>query len=145
VIGGLLRARSRFPEIVENIENRRQRIESLEHPNALAKQVLSQLSHAPTVAVTLVPMNVLNHWFIDVGHRSFSPEHCIHCCQIYLAFVVRDDLGLTRRYSRALRELVTNSRFWWFFFGFLHFQRWNPGIATKLQKPANFPTKLGNQ
>ena len=37
---GLLRASSRFPEIVENIEKRGQRMESLECPNALAKQEL---------------------------------------------------------------------------------------------------------
>jgi hypothetical protein len=48
LLRGLLRARSRFPEIVENIENRGQRMESLECPNALAKQVLSQLSYTPT-------------------------------------------------------------------------------------------------
>jgi hypothetical protein len=42
------RARSRSPEIVENIENRGQRMDSLECPNALAKQVLSQLSYTPT-------------------------------------------------------------------------------------------------
>jgi hypothetical protein len=35
---GLLRARSRFPEIVENNENAEQRKESLEGANALAKQ-----------------------------------------------------------------------------------------------------------
>ena len=45
---GLLRARSRFPEIVENIKNRKQRMESLECRKALAKQVLSQLSYTPT-------------------------------------------------------------------------------------------------
>ena len=40
VIGalGLLRARIRFPDIVENIENQKQRMESLECPNALVKQ-----------------------------------------------------------------------------------------------------------
>jgi transposase-like protein len=45
---GLLRARSRFPETVENIENRAQREEPLECPNALAKQVPSQPSYART-------------------------------------------------------------------------------------------------
>jgi hypothetical protein len=40
---GLLRARSRFPGIVENIENRWQRMKSLEYPNALAQQVNSPL------------------------------------------------------------------------------------------------------
>jgi hypothetical protein len=35
---GLLRARSRFPEIVENIEYRGKRMELLECPNALAKR-----------------------------------------------------------------------------------------------------------
>ena len=50
---GLLRARSRFPEIVENIENRGQRMESLECPNALAKQVLSQLSYTPTAGTSI--------------------------------------------------------------------------------------------
>jgi len=44
MLGGLLRARSRFPQIVENIEKGKQGKEFLEHPNALAKQVLSQLS-----------------------------------------------------------------------------------------------------
>jgi hypothetical protein len=51
---GLLRARSRFPEIVENSENRKQRMESLECRNALAKQVLSQLSYTPTVRDALI-------------------------------------------------------------------------------------------
>jgi hypothetical protein len=54
VLWGILRARSRSPEIVENIENREQRMESLECPNALAKQVLSQLSYTPTVGVTFI-------------------------------------------------------------------------------------------
>jgi hypothetical protein len=35
---GLLRARSRFPEIIENIENVKQRKEFFEGTNALAKQ-----------------------------------------------------------------------------------------------------------
>ena len=48
---GLLRARSRFPEIVENIEKRRQRMECLECPNALAKQVHS-MSHLSISANT---------------------------------------------------------------------------------------------
>jgi hypothetical protein len=39
MLGGLLRARSRFPQIVENIEKEKQGKEFLEHPNALAKQV----------------------------------------------------------------------------------------------------------
>ncbi|HWO38833.1 MAG TPA: hypothetical protein VNO32_59415 [Candidatus Acidoferrum sp.] len=54
VIGasGLTSSEKQIPEIVENIENRRQRMESLECPNALAKQVLSQLSYTPTVGVT---------------------------------------------------------------------------------------------
>lgn len=34
----------------------------------------------------------------------------IHCYQIDLAFGVREDLGITQHYSRALREVVTNSR-----------------------------------
>src|SRR5467141_1107011 len=42
---GLLRARSRFPEIVGNIKNAEQRMEGVE--GALAKQVLSQLSYTP--------------------------------------------------------------------------------------------------
>src|SRR5208282_3714735 len=40
---GLLRARSRFPEIVENIKNRKQRMEFLEWRSALAKQVFCLL------------------------------------------------------------------------------------------------------
>jgi len=39
MLRGLLRARSRFPEIVENIENRAQRMEALDCPNALGEQV----------------------------------------------------------------------------------------------------------
>jgi hypothetical protein len=49
LLRGLLRARSRFPEIVENIEKVKERMECLECPNALAKQVLSQLSYTPTI------------------------------------------------------------------------------------------------
>src|SRR5260221_5014418 len=39
---GLLRARSRFPEIVGNITNAEQRMEVLEGANALARQALSR-------------------------------------------------------------------------------------------------------
>src|SRR6516164_11118479 len=45
---GLLRARSRFPEIVGIIRKQEQRKESLEPGLVLAKQVLSQLSYTPT-------------------------------------------------------------------------------------------------
>ena len=48
---GLLRARSRFPEIVENFRKAEQRKESLERANVLAKQVLSQLSYTPSTTV----------------------------------------------------------------------------------------------
>jgi|SRR5437870_5576333 len=51
---GLLRARSRFPEIVGNIKNAEQGMEGLEGANALAKQVLSQLSYTPTVGVPFI-------------------------------------------------------------------------------------------
>src|SRR5882762_6462417 len=51
---GLLRARSRLPEIVGNIKNAEQRMEGLEGVNALAKQVLSQLSYTPTVGTTYI-------------------------------------------------------------------------------------------
>jgi hypothetical protein len=44
---GLLRARSRFPEIVENIGKKKQRKESKERVSVIAKQVLSQLSYTP--------------------------------------------------------------------------------------------------
>jgi hypothetical protein len=49
---GLLRARSRFPEIVENIRNAKQRMKDLESGLVLAKQVLSQLSYTPAVGST---------------------------------------------------------------------------------------------
>src|SRR5439155_10801290 len=53
---GLLRARSRFPEIVENIRNAKQRMEGLERGLVLAKQVLnllrSHLSHGLWVEYT---------------------------------------------------------------------------------------------
>lgn len=39
---GLLRARSRFPEAVENIEKGKQRNEATKRVNVLAKQVLSR-------------------------------------------------------------------------------------------------------
>jgi hypothetical protein len=45
---GLLRARSRFPEIVENVENAKEGMEILDGPVELAKQVLCQLSYTPT-------------------------------------------------------------------------------------------------
>ena len=48
---GLLRARSGFPEIVENFRKGEQRKESLERANVLAKQVLSQLSYTPSTTV----------------------------------------------------------------------------------------------
>jgi hypothetical protein len=35
--------------------------------------------------------------------------HCYHCYQIGLYFSVRDDLGLTRRYSKSSGEVVINS------------------------------------
>ena len=57
--------------------------------------------------------------------------HCIHCCQIDLAFGVQDDLGLTPRYSRALREVATNGGVLGIFFGFPPVAYQNPGIATK--------------
>ena len=47
---GLLRARSRFPKIVENTENVDEGMERLDGAVELAKQVLSQLSYTPTVA-----------------------------------------------------------------------------------------------
>jgi hypothetical protein len=37
------------------------------------------------------------------------PTYCCHCCQIDLPFSVCDGLGLTRRYSKASGEVVTNS------------------------------------
>ena len=51
---GLLRARSRFPEIVVNTRKREQRKESLERGLVLAKQALSQLSYTPTVRVAFL-------------------------------------------------------------------------------------------
>src|SRR6266850_979976 len=50
--------KSRFPEIVGNIKNAEQTMEGLEGANALAKQVLSQLSYTPTVGVT----SILKHF-----------------------------------------------------------------------------------
>lgn len=47
-----------------------------------------------------------------VGHdvpTTICPVNCYHCYQIDLYFSVRDDLGLTRRYSRASEKVVTNS------------------------------------
>jgi hypothetical protein len=47
-----------------------------------------------------------------VGHdvsTTNCPINCYHCYQIDLYFGVRDDLGLTRRYSKASGEVVTNS------------------------------------
>jgi hypothetical protein len=46
---GLLRAGSRFPEIVEYTENVVEGMEQLDGAVELAKQVLSQLSYTPTV------------------------------------------------------------------------------------------------
>jgi len=48
---GLLRATSRFPEIVEKIRNAKQRMEGLERRLVLAKQVLSQLSYTPAITI----------------------------------------------------------------------------------------------
>jgi hypothetical protein len=45
---GLLRARSRLPEFVENIENVKEGMEILDGSVELAKQVLCQLSYTPT-------------------------------------------------------------------------------------------------
>ncbi len=45
---GLLRARSRFPEIVENAESVTEGMKSLDGAVMLAKQMLSQLSYTPT-------------------------------------------------------------------------------------------------
>src|SRR6266850_4196309 len=50
--------KSRFPEIVGNIKNAEQTMEGLEGANALAKQVLSQLSYTPTVGVK----SILKHF-----------------------------------------------------------------------------------
>jgi hypothetical protein len=43
--------------------------------------------------------------------RPVRGNDCYHCCQIDLAFVVRDDLGLTQPYSRALIEVAMKSGF----------------------------------
>jgi len=51
---GLLRARSRFPEIVENTESVVEGMERLDGAVELAKQVLSQLSYTPTVGVLIL-------------------------------------------------------------------------------------------
>ena len=48
---GLLRARSRFPEPVENKENADEGMERLDGAVELAKQMLSQLSYTPTAGV----------------------------------------------------------------------------------------------
>src|SRR5271168_315595 len=40
---------------------------------------------------------------------SICPANCYHCYQIDLYFSVRDDLGLTRRYSKSSGEVLTNS------------------------------------
>jgi hypothetical protein len=48
---GLLRARSRFPEIVENKENVDEGMEPLDGAVELAKQVLSQLSYTPPATI----------------------------------------------------------------------------------------------
>ena len=58
--------------------------------------------------------------------------NCYHCCQIDLPFSVRDGLGLTRRYSKASGEVLTNSGIQRFFKGFLQVVEPNPGL------PANY-------
>jgi hypothetical protein len=51
---GLLRARSRFPEIVENKEDVVEGMERLDGAAELAKQVLSQLSYTPTAEAIFI-------------------------------------------------------------------------------------------
>ncbi len=80
--------RSRFPEIIENTENVKQRVkrvECLKGANALAKQVLSQLSYTPTVGVPFILKHfrpfqnpfprifIITHVLIKLSHHGFTP------------------------------------------------------------------------
>ena len=74
---GLLRGRSRLPESVVNIENRKQRMESLECRNALAKQVLSQLSYTPSENAEQLCGNDLILQLLTAFCIVYRPEFCV--------------------------------------------------------------------
>jgi hypothetical protein len=83
---GLLRARSRFPEIVENIRNAGQRMELLERGFVLAKQVLSQLSYTPNEPFHFRAFSHSVHAiFVDLLQRSHlcqNPAACFSLIQM---------------------------------------------------------------
>src|SRR5713226_6258878 len=85
---GLLRARSIFTEIVGNIKNAEQRMEGLEGANALAKQVLSQLSYTPTVGSTLIlkhfPTFLPLHFMASSLDRARTVHLSPHCTRTVL-------------------------------------------------------------
>src|SRR5437660_12148618 len=86
---GLLRARSRFPEIVRNIRKRSKGMESLERGLVLAKQVLYQLSYTPTREAVLIlkhfPTFLPLHFMVSSLYRARTAVHLSpHCTRTVL-------------------------------------------------------------